>query len=169
MCCSNRTCACRRDLNSHEAAKPQAPTRRHAAGRERRQRRRQDAALRFGKAYQSPDEWSRRSTQRQRFQCRQEIQAKTSVLQSALQGAERHASFLARAADAEYRDCSCCGAKRRAESLPCKCSLAHLPRELMPNPSFKPSPNGLSRRPSCAGPAAHCAHAVQRAKPSVPA
>ena len=42
-------------------------------------------------------------------------------------------------------------------------------RRAEPNPSFKLSPNGLSRRPSCAGPAAHCAHAVQRAKPSVPA
>ena len=42
-------------------------------------------------------------------------------------------------------------------------------RRAEPNPSFKPSPNGLSRRPSRAGPAAHCAHAVQRAKPSVPA
>ena len=142
MCCSNRKCACRRELNCHEAAKPQTPTRRHAAERERRQRRRQDAASRFGKAYQSPDERRRRSTQRERFPCRQEVKAKTSALRSALQGAKRHAKFLAGAADAEYRDCSCCGAERRAESLPCKYTLARLPRELMPNPSFKPSPNG---------------------------
>ena len=42
-------------------------------------------------------------------------------------------------------------------------------KPVQPNPSFKLSPNGLSHWPSCAGPAAHCAHAVQRAKPSVPA
>ena len=39
----------------------------------------------------------------------------------------------------------------------------------LPNPSLKLSPNGVSRRPSSAGPAAHFALAVQRATPSVPA
>ena len=34
-----------------------------------------------------------------------------------LQDAERHAKFLARAADAGYRDCSCRGAEREAESM----------------------------------------------------
>ena len=43
------------------------------------------------------------------------------------------------------------------------------PRAVLPNPSFKPSPNGMSRQPSSAGPAAHFALAVQRAMPSVPA
>jgi len=43
------------------------------------------------------------------------------------------------------------------------------PTELMPNPSFKPSPNSVSRRPSSAGPAAHSALAVRRATLSVPA
>ena len=38
-----------------------------------------------------------------------------------------------------------------------------------PNPSFKPSPNSVARRPSSAGPAAHFALAVQRATLSVPA
>ena len=38
-----------------------------------------------------------------------------------------------------------------------------------PNPSFKPSPNSVARQPSSAGPAAHCALAVQRATPLVPA
>ena len=86
-----------------------------------------------------------------------------------MQGVERHAKFLARAADAEYRDCSCRGAEREAESHACKSTLASLPRELMPNPSFKPSPNSVARRPSSAGPAAHFALAVQRATLSVPA
>ena len=40
---------------------------------------------------------------------------------------------------------------------------------VLPNPSFKPSPNGGSRWPSIAGPAAHFALAVQHAPPSVPA
>ena len=40
---------------------------------------------------------------------------------------------------------------------------------VLPNPSFKPSPNSVPRRPASAGPAAHCAHAVQRATLSVPA
>ena len=40
---------------------------------------------------------------------------------------------------------------------------------LRPNPSLKLSPNGMSRWPSSAGPAADFALAVQRAMPSVPA
>ena len=42
------------------------------------------------------------------------------------------------------------------------------PWRVVPNPSFKPSPNGGSRWPSSAGPAAHFALAVQHAPPSVP-
>ena len=45
-------------------------------------------------------------------------------------------------------------------------TVHHLAR---PNNSFKLSPNGMSRWPSSAGPAAHFALAVQRAMPSVPA
>ena len=43
------------------------------------------------------------------------------------------------------------------------------PRAALPNPSLKPSPNSVARRPSSAGPAAHSALAVQRATLSVPA
>ena len=64
-----------------------------------------------------------------------------------LQGAERHAKSLAGAADAEYRDCSCRGAEREAESHACKSTLASLPRELMPNPSLKRSANGMPPGP----------------------
>jgi hypothetical protein len=46
------------------------------------------------------------------------------------------------AADAEYRDCSCRGAEREAEWSACKRNLARQLSALMPNPSFKPSPNG---------------------------
>ena len=42
-------------------------------------------------------------------------------------------------------------------------------RRAVPNPSFKPSPNGGPRWPASAGPAAHFALAVQRVPPSVPA
>ena len=44
-----------------------------------------------------------------------------------------------------------------------------LPHTMLPNPSFKPSPNSVARRPSSAGPSAHFALAVQRATLSVPA
>jgi len=40
---------------------------------------------------------------------------------------------------------------------------------VLPNPSFKRSANGMSHWPSSAGPAAHFALAVQRATPSSPA
>ena len=39
----------------------------------------------------------------------------------------------------------------------------------LPNPSFKPSPNGGPRWPASAGPSAHFALAGQRVPPSVPA
>ena len=42
-------------------------------------------------------------------------------------------------------------------------------RELRSNPSFKPSPNSVARRPASAGPAAHFALAVRRATLSGPA
>ena len=68
--------------------------------------------------------------------------AKKSSLWSALQGAERHARSAVRAADAGYRDCSCRGAEREAESHACKCTLVRLPCTPMPNPSLKRSANG---------------------------
>ena len=43
------------------------------------------------------------------------------------------------------------------------------PARVLPNPSLKLSPNGVSRWPSSAGPSAHFALAAQRATPSVPA
>jgi len=49
------------------------------------------------------------------------------------------------------------------------CPFWHCGTPALPNPSFKPSPNGVARWPSSAGPSAHFALAVQRATPSVPA
>ena len=88
---------------------------------------------------------------------------------SALQGAERHAKFLAVPLDAEYRDCSCRSAGREAQSRAYKINPVGRRRALMPNPSLKRSANGMSRWPSSAGPAAHFALAVQRAMPLAPA
>ena len=50
-------------------------------------------------------------------------EVRNPVWWSALQGAERHARYLAVAADAGYRDCSCRCAEREAQSPACKCSL----------------------------------------------
>ena len=85
-----------------------------------------------------------------------------------MQGVERHAKFLARAADAEYRDCSCRGAEREAESFPHKDHSVAWPRALMPNPSFKPSTNGVPRGPGRRY-AVHFRHPGPRVTPSVPA
>ena len=59
-----------------------------------------------------------------------------------LQGEVSHARSLALAADAGYRDCSCRGTQREAESHAWKSTLLSVPRELMPNPSLKRSANG---------------------------
>ena len=88
------------------------------------------------------NEWGTWSAKAERLAQLRRAKVKNSKLWFPLQGAERNAKPLAGAADAEYRDCSCCGAERGAESLAGKCTLSCLPRELMPNPSFKPSPNG---------------------------
>ena len=130
MCRSRRKCACRRELNSRDAAKPQIS---FGSGRwleaaspmdgtdqieqpdfsqGRRERRpvqtHEDAARggEMGSAAslrqqcQRSDEWKNRSTQDERPELLQGIKAKNARLWSALQGAERHARFLARAADA---------------------------------------------------------------------
>ena len=60
-------------------------------------------------------------------------------------------------------------ARERAEVAPAALRLHRYHRRVLPNPSFKPSPNSVARRPSSAGPAAHDALAVQRATLSVPA
>ena len=70
-----------------------------------------------------------KSSQMGRHEHPREIKAENPWRSSAKQGAQRHARFLACAADAEYRDCSCRGAEREAQSLLCKCTLTYLPRE----------------------------------------
>ena len=74
-------------------------------------------------------------------------EVRNSKLWFALQAAQRHAKTLAGAADAEYRDCSCCGAQREAQSLACKYNLGWLPCALMPNPSLEARPNGMPPGP----------------------
>ena len=64
--------------------------------------------------------------------------------------------------------------QRRASGTPiCRnlCALRNFAafNPVKPNPSFKPSPNSVPRRPASAGPAAHHALAGQRVTLSVPA
>ena len=59
-----------------------------------------------------------------------------------MQGAERHAKPQARAADAEYRDCSCPSAEREAQLSARKVMQAVALSPVLPNPSLKRSANG---------------------------
>jgi hypothetical protein len=70
------------------------------------------------------------------------VEMKSQALSSALQGARRHANFLARAADAVYRDCYCRSAERQAQWLACKLNAINGWRVVLPNPSLKRSANG---------------------------
>ena len=74
-------------------------------------------------------------------------QRKQARLWRSLQGAERHARSAAGAADAEYRDCSCGGAARDAQSRACKiiplASGAH--RCLTPRSSGAPTAGHQAR------------------------
>ena len=168
MCSSSRKCAWRRGLNSHEEAKPQlssdvgqatGPTDRKKpikqpdcsqGRRERRPVQTHDEAARGGyrTLQRSSGRPARARTSEEKDQrgsrSRAYARKKTRKSRSCqtLQGAGRHAQSFAGAADAEYRDCSCRGAEREAESQACKSTLASLPRELMPNPSLKRSANG---------------------------
>ena len=117
----------RRPVQTHEDA---------ARGGER------DAAAHFKQACRRPTERTRTSARARRPERKPGMETRNPSLWFALQGAGRHARFLAVAADAEYRDCSCSGAEREAESLACKCTTVRLPRTLMPNPSLKRSANG---------------------------
>ena len=91
----------------------------------------------------SPRSQERRGQSAPSASCTRQVKDPTNLLPlPKLRCAKRHARSLALAADAGYRDCSCRGAQREAESHACKSTLASLPRELMPNPSLKRSANG---------------------------
>ena len=150
LCCASRKCAYRRELNSHEAAKPQMPARGQAVARgtqaargnqqpdfsqgrrERQPVQTHEDAARGGEMTQQrassrqgprPTESKRISAETNARERKQAVEYRNPVWWSVLQGAERHARHLAVAADAEYRDCSCRGAEREAQSPACKCSL----------------------------------------------
>jgi hypothetical protein len=59
-----------------------------------------------------------------------------------LQGAARHAEFLAAAADAEHRDCSFPGAEGEARSFARKSNQTIAMPRVQPNRSLKRSANG---------------------------
>ena len=80
----------------------------------------QRASSRHG---QHPTESKRCSVETNGRERKHAVEFRIPVWWSALQGAVRHARHLAVAADAEYRDCSCRGAEREAQSPACKCSL----------------------------------------------
>ena len=162
---SSRKCAFRRKLNSHNAAEPRTTSRRTLMSRTPEATRERCSASLASLA--APDRIEK--TQNQATDCERtrEVKSGKPPRWFAMQGAERHARFLAGSADAEYRDYSCRGGKQNPRHTQRK--PVGQPHALMPNPSFKPSPNSVARRPSSAGPAAHFALAVQRATLSVPA
>ena len=137
VCCASRKCACRRELNGHNAAEPRvnrrcwlahgsevgrvtqhkpAPHRQRARHSGSRHQERRHGAV--------ASNWSslvvhniaektvspaadRGHTPRMRTEKR--------PCWPAMRGAERHAKLLACAADAGYRDCSCRGGQREAD------------------------------------------------------
>ena len=89
-------------------------------------------------------------------------------LWSALQGAERPAKFVACAADAEYA--TALAVARSGKQNPWQTNSnqsAARSRALMPNPSFKPSSNGVPRGPGRRY-AVHFRHPGPRVTPLVP-
>ena len=172
---SSRKCACRRELNSHEAAKPQVrfgaarwleatrPTDGTnqsnslisvragvSADQSKLTRTPPEAARRFSSEHVAPNVSARmneHTTQIERPDQLQRVQTRKTNQWFALQDAECHARSAVRAADAGYRDCSCPGAELEAESHVCKCTLVCLPCALMPNPSLKRSANGRPPAP----------------------
>ena len=74
----------------------------------------------------------------------------------------------------EYRMCSAKSGQRahatsEERTMQCTRSAGRRAKSARPNPSFKRSANGIAHWPSSAGPAAHCALAVQHAMPLSPA
>jgi len=152
VCYSSRMCAFRRELNSHDAAKPRVSDRRGVQPRDRKSsegnerpdfsqgraelRQAREHATRAGERKRQRTSGKHRGAQpnqrenlprqiRTGAQAGRRIQESSLVVRAARR--TRHAISLAGTADAEYRDCSCCGAQREAEWLACKYNLAGLP------------------------------------------
>ena len=149
VCCLSRKCACRREMNSHEAV--QLPTSQSdltrlparadhlsranslisigagvSAGRSKRTRKPPEAAIARSILLQSGVAVARslgeEVSQVENLGHLQATEFKNSRAWSALQGAERHARFPAGAADAEYRDCSCRDGEPQAQCPACQCT-----------------------------------------------
>ena len=176
MCYSNRKCAYRRELNSHEAAKSELPSGAGiwlgAAGPTGRPSKANSLIL-VG-AGVNPDQSERTRTPQEaakwtqqrafgksfgpRMSTAQEDSNRASWASARNQGHEHKAVVraarraapcepFASAADAEYRDCSFGGAEREAESRSYEMHSGCQPRKLMPNPSLKRSANGRPPAP----------------------
>ena len=176
---SNRKCACRRELNSHELAKSELPSGAGtwlgatgptgsaskanslisvragvSAGQSERTMTPQEAekwaqqrasGKRSGPRMNSGQEKSNRASW---APVRNQGHEHKAVVRAARRAAP--CDFLALAADAEYRDCSCRGAERGAESRSHGILYRCQPRKLMPNPSLKRSDNGRLPGPPAA-------------------
>ena len=176
---SNRKCACRRELNSHEATKSELPSGAGiwlgATGPTGRASKTSKAnslisvssgvsAGQFKRTRTPPEaaKWAQQRATGKIFGTRMEAGQDNSNRASwaparnqdhehkAVVRAARRAApcnFLALAADTEYRDCSCRGAQREAESRSHEILSCCQPRKLMPNPSLKRSANGRPPAP----------------------
>ena len=173
---SNRKCAYRRELNSHEAAKfelqSEAGNWLEATGPTGRASKANSLiSVRAGvtagqpEPTRTPQEAAKCDQQRasdkslsRRMKTGQENSNRASRTSARNQGHEHKALVsaarraapcepFALAADAEYRDCSCGGAEREAKSRSYEMHSRCQPRKLMPNPSLKRSANGRPPAP----------------------
>ena len=166
---SSKISACRRALNSHNAAEPRAPSQSLLPA----ERQAPVESLRKEQAPVSPSFTNSPPCIGQ--QCRARAaghgQARGSVAGMVCAWCRGLLKLLQESVPRYGLQRAAAGVRRgssRAKVLyhpPRQCP----PRAALPNPSFKPSPNSVARRPSSAGPTAHSALAVQRATLSVPA
>ena len=168
---SRRKCACRRASNNHNAAEPRITSRRRLPVRsdfsrgthnefgQHRHEQRPIANEKLATATAGnfcsaqlaivavANRIENSITNANDCRRRPEVRTQKPLWESAMQGAERHAAIPACAADAEFRDCSCRGAEREAESLARSIHSVDRRHALMPNPSFKRSANGRPPAP----------------------
>ena len=172
MRCSSRVSACRRELNSLDATK----SRGYGVPQERGR-----AENRTTLPKQPSSGMANKATNRNDMEPQCYIEPPHCVGGPGFQSVRRAAasigvSHFAQRWRLEY--VACRGRQRgaggtcsrpRGITLPFQACRQRTVNTAQPNPSFKPSPNSVARRPSSAGPAAHFALAVQRATLSVPA
>ena len=165
---SSRKCACRRELNSHDEAKPPMPAR-HGELTRRRQstQRSQQPDLSQGRRDRRPikthDVAASGGNRRQQRAVAEHVSPRMNKdkvnsdwasgayarnqsyeFNVAVSGARRAApcESWGGAADAERRDCSCPGAQQEAKCSACKNTRVVATHRVLPNPTLKRSTNG---------------------------